>query len=193
MKTEIIVITDRSGSMAKIAPEVIGGYNSFIDEQRKVPGEARVTYTQFDNLYEVVYAGMPLANVPRLNDATFVPRGMTALLDAIGRTLIEQERRIAEEAWADLVVVCILTDGLENASQEFDAERVRALTARAETAGWKFVYLGANQNSFSVARHLGIRQGVVQDYAADAQGTRAAYSSKSAIVRSLRSRPEGRP
>lgn len=186
MKAEIIVITDRSGSMESIATEVIGGYNNFIDEQRQVAGEARVTFTQFDDRYEVVYAGKPINKVPRLDDSTFVPRGMTALLDAIGKTLEAQGARIAAEKWADLVIVCILTDGRENASQEFSAKRVREMTSHAELHGWKFVYLGANQDSFRVARRLGIRNGIVQNYTANAAGTRAAYALTSRSIRSLR-------
>lgn len=186
MKTEIIVITDRSGSMASIAKDVIGGYNTFIREQREVPGEARVTFTQFDDVYEVIYAGRPLADVPELTDKTFVPRGSTALLDAIGRTLNEQGQRIATEKWADLVIVCILTDGGENASREYDSSRIRSMTGHAETAGWKFVYLGANQDSFSVAKGLGLQGAMVANYAATAAGTHAAYSTTSASVRSLR-------
>lgn len=186
MKTEILVITDRSGSMATIAPEVIGGYNNFIKEQREVPGEARVTFTQFDDKYEVVYAGKPLADVPELTSATFVPRGMTALLDAIGRTLNEQGERIAKDKWAELVIVCILTDGGENSSHEYTPTRIREMTAHAEKNGWKFVYLGANQDSFSVAQGLGLKNAFVANYAATAVGTQSAYTQTSASVRGLR-------
>ena len=79
MKTEIIAITDRSGSMASIMNDVIGGYNTFLKEQKEQPGEARMTYTQFDSEYEVVYSGKPLSDAPPLTHATFVPRGSTAL------------------------------------------------------------------------------------------------------------------
>lgn len=186
MKTEIIVITDRSGSMSSIASEVIGGYNNFIEEQRKVPGEARVTFTQFDDKYEVVYAGKPLAEVPKLDSATFVPRGMTALLDAIGKTLNDQGARIAADKWADLVIVCILTDGGENSSHEFNPDRVKEMTRHAEAHGWKFVYLGANQDSFAVVQGLGMQNAITQNFAANSAGTVAAYASTSASVRGLR-------
>lgn len=186
MKTEILVITDRSGSMASTAKDVIGGYNTFIKEQREVPGEAKVTFTQFDDVYEVVYAGKPIAEVPTLDGKTFVPRGSTALLDAIGRTLNEQGQRIAAEKWADLVIVCILTDGGENASREYDSAKVKAMSEHAEKNGWKFVYLGANQNSFSVTQGLGMQGAIVSNYVANAVGTQAAYSTTSASVRSLR-------
>ncbi len=186
MKTEILIITDRSGSMATIASDVIGGYNTFIEEQKKVPGEAKVTFTQFDTEYQVVYAGKSLPDVPKLDSETFIPRGGTALLDAIGRTLNEQGHRITSEAWAELVIVCILTDGEENSSHEFTRDRIKEMTGHAEKNGWKFVYLGANQDSFQVAKGLGMAGAITQNYAANAQGTAQAYASTSDSVRSLR-------
>lgn len=186
MKTEIIIITDRSGSMATIANDVIGGYNRFIEEQKKVPGEARVTYTQFDTEYEVVYAGKPLAEVPLLDHTTFVPRSMTALLDAVGKTLNQQAERIAREDWADLVIVCIITDGEENSSHEFTRERVKEMTAHAEKTGWKFIYIGANQDSFQAARSIGITLGQTANYVANSAGTAKAYRGITASVTNLR-------
>ena len=193
MKTEILVVTDRSGSMSTTAQDVIGGYNTFIREQREVHGQARVTFAQFDHAYEVVYAGKPLAEVPTLDAKTFVPRGSTALLDAIGRTLNEQGQRIASESWADLVIVCILTDGGENASREYDIATIRTMTAQAEKNGWKFVYLGANQDSFAVAQGLGLKGAIVSNYSADAAGTQQAYGATSASVRDLRGGPRSKP
>jgi Mg-chelatase subunit ChlD len=193
MKTEILVITDRSGSMATTAQDVIGGYNTFIREQREVHGQARVTFAQFDHAYEVVYAGKPVADVPTLDARTFVPRGNTALLDAIGRTLNEQGQRIAAESWADLVIVCILTDGGENASREYDIATIRTMTAQAEKIGWKFVYLGANQDSFAVAQGLGLKGAIVANYDANPAGTQQAYGATSATVRNLRGGPQPKP
>jgi hypothetical protein len=187
LKAEILVITDRSGSMAAIAKDVIGGYNTFIEDQKKVPGEAKVTFTQFDTDYEVVYAGKTLTDVPMLDHNTFVPRGGTALLDAIGRTLNEQGQRIATEDWADLVIVCIITDGEENSSREFTRERIQEMTAHAEKNGWKFIYIGANQNSFQVAQGLGMKQAITANYVANAAGTAEAYRGVTASVTSLRS------
>lgn len=186
MKTEIIVITDRSGSMNKIRQDVIGGYNTFIKEQKEVPGEAKVTYTQFDNVYEVVYAGKPLNEAPLLDTNTFVPRGGTALLDAIGRTLNAQGHRIATEKWADLVVVCIITDGEENASCEYTKERIQEMTSHAEKNGWKFVYIGANQDSFQVSKGLGMAGAISINYVADSFGTSTAYAGMSTTLRSMR-------
>ena len=187
MKTEIIVITDRSGSMATIVNDVIGGYNTFITEQKTVAGEAKVTFTQFDTEYELVYAGKPLADVPLLDNKTFVPRGGTALLDAIGRTLNEQGARIANDKWAELVIVCIITDGEENASHEYSRDRIKEMTAHATKNGWQFIYVGANQDAFSVARQMGVANNMTQNYAANSAGTRAVYANVSASAMSLRS------
>lgn len=186
MNTEIIVVTDRSGSMGRVANDVIGGYNQFIEEQKAAPGEARVTFAQFDDVYEVVYAGTPLSEVPKLTSDTYTPRGWTALLDAIGRTVNEQKARIEADGWADKVVVCIITDGNENSSVEFKLDDIRKLTSQAEARGWKFIYLGANQDSFAETQNLGMKQATTQNFVSDSSGTRSAYSSISDAVRSVR-------
>jgi Mg-chelatase subunit ChlD len=186
MKTEIIVITDRSGSMQSIAKDVIGGYNTFLKDQKAQPGEAKLTYAQFDDKYEVVLAGVPLATAPELTDKTFVPRGGTALLDAIGRTLNEQGARIAAEKWAELVVVCVITDGGENQSREYSRDKVKEMTKHAEANGWKFIFLAANQDAFAAAQSFGSNALYAGNFAATAQGTQGAYASTGATVRSLR-------
>lgn len=187
MNTEIIVITDRSGSMQSIRDDVIGGYNRFIEEQQKIKGNARVTYIQFDDQYDEVYSGKDIQNVPTLTRETFAPRGNTALLDAIGKTLEKQVFRILGDKWADKVIVVIITDGQENASREYTREKVRQLTRNAEEAGWKFIYQGANQDSFSVSRDLGIMKGFVNNFVANSVGTQATYTATSATVGNLRS------
>lgn len=191
MKTEIITITDRSGSMQSIRNDVIGGFNAFLAEQKKLPGEARLTYAQFDNVYEVVYAGRPIADAPELTEHTFVPRGYTALLDAIGRALNEQGARIAREKWAELVIVCIVTDGYENASLEYTRERIREMTAHAEKNGWKFVYLAANQDAFAAAGNAGMKHATTATFGQNAAGTQAAYAAMGSTTASLRSGGSG--
>lgn len=190
MKTEIICILDRSGSMSSMLTETIGGFNSFISEQQKVKGKAKVTLVQFDNVYEVLYAGVKLKDVPLLDTNTFKPRGMTALLDAIGKTLTEQKARIETEKWADKVIVVILTDGHENASQEFSTANVKHLTQVAQTEGWSFIYLGANQDAIEAAQKFGIDTksvlNMVSGYAATGDGMRGAtrlYSNSVATMR----------
>jgi hypothetical protein len=187
MKTEIIVITDRSGSMQSIKPDVIGGFNTFLDDQKKETGEARITYSQFDSIYELVYAGIPIKDAPKLTDGTFVPRGMTALYDAVGRTLDVQGKRIAEEKWAELVVVCIITDGGENASREYSSARVQEMTKHAEANGWKFIFLAANQDAMLAAKSFGSSGQYAGGFAASSAGVASAYAATSMTMSSLRS------
>lgn len=187
MKTEILVITDRSGSMGSICSDVIGGFNRFLKEQKRQPGDARMTYTQFDTNYEIVYQARPIHQVEDLDENTFVPRGSTALFDAIGQTLEEQGKRIKEEAWAELVVVCIITDGEENASRKYTKSRVREMVSHAEANGWKFLFLAANQDAFAASRDFGSAAKYSGNFMANAAGTAMAYASTSATVSALRS------
>lgn len=184
--TEILVITDRSGSMSSIADDVIGGYNRFLEDQKTVEGSAKITFVQFDDQYEMVYEGKPIGQAPSLNRDTFVPRGMTALYDALGKTLSTQKQRIEKESWADLVIVCVITDGHENASREYTSETVKPLIQDAEGRGWKFIYLGANQDSFAVTKDLGMMNVVASNYVADSKGVGMAYASFSDTTRAMR-------
>lgn len=190
MKTEILFIVDRSGSMSNIAVETIASFNQFIDDQRKVKGKARVTFAQFDNIYEVVYQGKKLKEVEVLTSETFQPRGMTAMYDAIGKTLTDQKQRIESEGWAEKVIVVIMTDGGENASQEFNQASVQKLTKEAQDKDWSFVYLGANQDSFATAASHGINlksaSNFVANYEATTRGVAAAGALYSQTVTNLR-------
>jgi len=187
LKTEIIVVTDRSGSMQTIAEATIAGYNKFIREQKAEEGEARVTFTQFDDIYEVVYQGRDLREVPELTAATFQPRGGTALLDAIGRTLDEQLKRITAEKWAELVIVQIITDGQENQSRTYTADRIKGMIQTAQNLGVEFIFQAANQDAFATARDYGFLSKGVGNFVASAAGASAAYESTANYAKSLRS------
>lgn len=187
LKTEIIVVTDRSGSMQTIAEATIAGYNKFIREQKAEEGEARVTFTQFDDIYEVVYQGRDLREVPELTAATFQPRGGTALLDAIGRTLDEQLKRITAEKWAELVIVQIITDGQENQSRTYTADRIKGMIQTAQNLGVEFIFQAANQDAFATARDYGFLSKGVGNFVASAAGASAAYELTANYAKSLRS------
>jgi hypothetical protein len=191
MNTEILAILDRSGSMFNIAEDAIGGYNTFLKDQQAIEGEARITVVLFDDQYELLYAATPLAEAQPLTAQTFVPRGGTALMDAIGRTLQVEGARIAAEGWAEKVIVCITTDGGENQSKEFTAPMVRELVTAAEAKGWAFVFLAANQDAFATARFYGMSGAHAQTFAANSAGVGEAYASISNVTRSLRTGPEG--
>lgn len=189
MKTEIIAIIDRSGSMATIAPDAIGGFNTFLADQKTVPGEARMTLALFDDRFEYVYTGKALSEAEPLTSKTFVPRGGTALLDAIGRTLNEQGARIKGDNWAEKVIVCILTDGGENQSREFRQDQIKEMVKHAESHGWSFVFLAANQDAFAAGAMYGISAAHTMSFTASATGTQAAYENMSTTTRSLRGQP----
>lgn len=175
--TEIVVILDRSGSMSSIKDDVIGGFNSFIEEQRKVEGFANVSLYMFDDQYESVYEGTELYLVPKLTNETFVPRGTTALLDSIGKTINSVGARLAntpESERPSKVMVVIITDGHENSSKEFTAAQIKEMTEhQTNVYGWQFLYIGANQDSFSVAQSYGI--GHAFNFSADSKGTSDMY------------------
>lgn len=189
MKTEIIAITDRSGSMGSLRGDVIGGFNQFLSDQAAVPGAARMTYTQFDDIYEVLYQAVPIQEAPPLTPAMYVPRGSTALLDAIGRTLNVQGKRIHSEKWADQVIVCIITDGQENASREFTFDQIKDMIKHAEGHGWKFVFLAANQDAFAAAASYGISGQYTRAFGATSKGVAQAYADTSAMTTALRTQP----
>ena len=164
--TDITMVLDRSGSMQSIKDDTIGGFDAFISEQRRLPGRCTVSLVQFDNVYEEVYTGRDLADVPSL---TLVPRGSTAMLDAIGRAVNATGARLAampEDRRPGTVIVGIMTDGLENASREFTYPTVKALIEQQEQVyGWTFMYMGANQDAIEVSASLGVARDRLLTYA----------------------------
>jgi len=183
MNTEIIVLTDRSGSMTTICQDAIGGFAAFIEEQKKMSGDVRITQIMFDDQIETQYQALPLDQTPEL---TLEPRGMTALLDAIGTALNVQGKRIHDEDWADLVIVVIITDGGENASREYTASQIKEMISHAEKHNWKFVFLAANQDAFQTGAQYGISAQFTSNFDATPSGTRTAYAAMSASVSNLR-------
>jgi hypothetical protein len=180
--THISFLLDRSGSMERVASDTIGGFNSFVATQKGGPGRATFTLAQFDDVYEIV--GSPMSNIAYVRDLTpqtFVPRGSTALLDAIGRLIDETGAalsRMPEEARPGKVVFVIQTDGEENASKRFDATQVNSMiTRQRDTYRWQFVFLGANQDAITSASRIGISRHSTMTYAANTAGTAGAYAS----------------
>jgi len=183
---DITVVLDRSGSMQAIRDDAIGSFNAFVAAQRAVPGEARLTLVQFDDQYERVYEGRTLVEVADLTEQTFVPRGMTALLDAIGRTIARTDERLAAApAQPDGVIFVILTDGQENASREFQRSQVMSMIGERERdAGWQFIFLGANQDAIAEAGGLGIDAAHAMSY--DPKKMRVASDVMSSKIRKFR-------
>lgn len=190
--SEIVCIIDRSGSMHSIKDDAIGGFNQFLEDQKKVPGEANLTLVLFNHDYEVVHNGKPLPQVEPLNNDTYLPTGTTALLDAVGRTIDDVGQRLAKTAEADrpsTVIVAILTDGQENASKDYTKERIAEMIKHQEEKyAWQFFFLGANIDSFSTAGGLNIKQAQTANFIASAEGVRNAYKQQSDWVTQARTK-----
>ncbi|GAA0928774.1 vWA domain-containing protein [Pseudonocardia zijingensis] len=155
--THIYFLLDRSGSMQSIKSDTEGGFAAFIEEQRRAPGECRVTLARFDHQYDVVYAGVPVAEVPPLD---LQPRGRTALLDAMGRLVTDAGAGLAalpEDDRPGTVIVAVMTDGLENASVEWTHAAIKSLVEQQSTQySWQFLYMGADQDAIEVGTSLGV-------------------------------------
>lgn len=185
--THMSFLLDASGSMAAIKSDVEGGFDAFIADQRKEPGRCTVTLADFSGPgdYQVRYAGKDLAEVEPLQ---LHPRGMTALLDSIGRLVTETGQFLAalpEDQRPGLVIVGIMTDGLENSSQEWTHAGIKALIEQQEQGyNWVFHYLGANQDAIEVGAHLGVRSDSSLTYSPAAAGSAMeAYSASLTAMR----------
>ena len=163
--THLYFLLDRSGSMQSIRTDTTGGFDAFIEEQRSLPGRCRVTLAQFDDSYEEVYADRDLADVPPLD---LVPRGSTALLDALGRLITVAGERLAGLAEADRpgsVIVGVMTDGMENASREWTHPRIKELIEQqTRDYGWQLLYLGADQDAIEEGAKMGFAAGKSMTY-----------------------------
>jgi uncharacterized protein YegL len=163
--TEIVCIIDRSGSMDAIKTDAIGGFNRFLTDQKKEPGKSTMTIVMFDHEYQIVNSGTPLQDIKPLNDTIFVPRGSTALLDAIGRTINEVNSRNPNK-----VLIMILTDGHENSSKEFLKSQIKTMIADCEKKGWCVIYLSADQNSFDDGHSIGLGSNKIMSFTNDQKG-----------------------
>jgi hypothetical protein len=188
--TEIAFILDRSGSMQSCQEAAIAGFNRFLLEQQKAPGLAKLTLVLFDNEYLVPVASLPVQEMLPLNNDSYLPRGSTALLDAIARTIDELGARLAQLAQEDRpaqVIIPILTDGEENSSCKFSwkdvAQRIERQTVVYK---WTFLFLGANQDAIATAAHMNIPAANAAAYVADDAGSKASHRAFSRKVRALR-------
>lgn len=190
--TELICIIDRSGSMEHVKQEAIAGINTFLEDQKAVPGDATLTLVRFDTEYEIIHNATPIAQVPPLDETTYQPRGMTALYDAIGRTIDDVGRRLSKTPEADRpahVIVAILTDGLENASSDYTSDRVRQMIEHQQSVyGWDVIYLGANQDAFAESRKIGIVAQNTRQWQATSDGTLQVACNLSSMISERRSR-----
>lgn len=195
MITEIAFILDRSGSMESVRQAAIDGFNEFLRDQQAAPGTVRLTLILFDNEILTIHDAVPIAEILPLDHDTFVPRGSTALLDAIGDTIDRLGKRFANSS-ADQkpghVAVAILTDGEENSSRRFTWQDIAArISHQTEKYQWDFLFLGAGVDAIATAAKMSIAAHNSAQYSADATGQYAASASLSRKVRYSRAVKSG--
>lgn len=190
--TEIVFILDRSGSMNGLESDTIGGYNSFLKTQKEVEGEAKVTTVLFDDEYMKLHDRIDIDNVSSITKKEYFARGTTALLDAMGKTIVdigEKLRDTPEEERPSKVIFITITDGHENASKEFTYKKIKEMISNQQSKySWEFIFLGANIDAVKEAENLGIKASRAANYIADEKGTGIVYSSLAENVVSFRSK-----
>jgi hypothetical protein len=188
-------LLDRSGSMASMAPDVIGGFNGFLANQRALPGRSRMTLVQFDtgDPFEVLTDGLALGGVRGLSHRTFQPRGGTPLWDAVGdlitRASVRAEQRRAIGKPAEETVVVVYTDGEENSSSRYRGSDVQRLIGTKQEEGWTFIFLGAGLDAYAEGGRIGVSVGSTQAFAPDATGARIAFEELDHSMREFRAAP----
>jgi uncharacterized protein YegL len=185
--THIAVVLDRSGSMSSIVKDTEGGYNTFLADQKKAPGTATISLAQFDNVYESVHGPI---DIQTANNLRLIPRGGTALLDAMGKAITETGEYLAalpESKRPGKVVFVTITDGGENSSNEWTRNQVfKLVTKQREKFAWEFVFLGANQDAIAVGTSLGVSAGSSINYQASRAGTQSVYAGLSSNITNTR-------
>lgn len=180
--TEIVCVIDRSGSMESIKTDAIGGFNNFLKEQQNEPGEATMTIMLFDDKFEFLCQGKPVKEVEPLSDKTFVPRGSTALLDAIGETITSLNERNPEKA-----IIMILTDGHENASRNYNKGKIKQMIDACKENKWFVAYLSADAEAFDDAQSVGIGHAQTMSFTPNKQGAHVSMMSCSYAASDYRS------
>ena len=177
--TEVVFILDRSGSMESLRSDAIGGFNSFIEEQKKLTDAANLTFVTFSTSCDTVLESVPMASATPITAKQYVPSGGTAYLDAIGLTIEGMLVKGSKD-----VVVVVMTDGEENSSRRFDKAKIAEMIASREADGWKFVFLGANMDAVKEGKSLGFLS--ASSFNATPAGIRHAYTRSSELVGSYR-------
>ncbi len=188
--TSINVIIDRSGSMAGLATDTIGGFNTFLSDQKQIPGEAIFTLCTFNTDYQLVHDSVLLASVPELNETTYKPNGGTALLDAMGTTMDAVGQKLAampEEDRPSKVIFLIITDGQENSSHRYSAAQIKEMVnLQKEKYNWEIIFYGASLEQVAEGISLGISTQNSFNYDPTCEGTKELYRSISDITSNYR-------
>lgn len=188
--TELVFILDRSGSMSGLESDTIGGYNSMLEQQRKLKGECVITTVLFDNCYELLHDRIDIRAVAPITEKEYFVGGSTALLDAIGKTIhkIDTAQKNTSDAYrAEKVMFVIITDGYENSSREYSSQKVKSMIEHKKGKyGWEFIFLGANIDAVETAGRFGINADRAVDYVPDGEGTELNFRMMSETVATFR-------
>lgn len=188
--TELVFILDRSGSMAGLESDTIGGFNAMIEKQKKEDGEAYVSTVLFDNVSEVLHDRVKLSKIQKMTDRDYTVRGCTALIDAIGGAIhhIGNIHKYARpEDVPEHTMFIITTDGMENASHRYSSDQVKQMIQRQkEKYGWEFLFIGANIDAVQTAAKFGIDRNRAVNYHADSAGTQVLYETLSVPISAMR-------
>ena len=187
---ELVFILDRSGSMAGLESDTIGGYNTMLKKQKEAEGEAVVTTVLFDDKFELFHDRINLKGIKPITEKEYFVRGSTALLDALGKSLqknIHAQQNTMDEQKAEKVLFVITTDGQENASIEYGYKQIKTMIEKQKKEfNWEFIFLGANIDATAEARKFGIDEDRVAQYHNDPEGIEVNYDAVSEAISQLR-------
>lgn len=183
-RTEIVFLLDRSGSMQGLEADTIGGFNSFIKQQKREKSQAFVTTVLFDDDYTMLHNSVDIKEIKKLTSKEYYARGMTALLDAIGKTINNLSEKLLKEEIQPNVIFIITTDGEENSSREFKLSQIKNMIENKKE--WQFMFLGANIDAMETAEGFGINRKFASDYRPSKAGTDTLYNTMSKTVSNYR-------
>ena len=184
--TEVVFILDRSGSMGGLEADTIGGYNSMLQKQKEEEGDVIISTVLFDDTTDVIHDRKKLEDIKPLTNKEYYVRGCTALLDAVGgsiRHINRVQKEMPESERPDKTIFIITTDGMENASQHYDYDKVKKMVEKKKAKkGWEFIFMGANIDAIEVANRFGVAANRAVTYASDSVGTAINYKVMSNII-----------